>query len=112
MRRIAASSVAPIALLSALPASLRCTRLSRPLAERHSGSASRTSAPEDESPVERTEPGSDRDHGSEPGLGEVRTVALDDRRDAEPRRCADGDEYRASRFALQRRPPCLEPRLD
>src|SRR5438094_10638372 len=44
MRRIAASSVAPIAELTALPASLRCTRLSRPLAERHSGSASKRTA--------------------------------------------------------------------
>src|SRR4051812_16833456 len=40
MRRIAASSVAQIGKLSRLPASLRCTRLSRPLDERHPGSAS------------------------------------------------------------------------
>src|SRR6476661_935207 len=37
---IAASSVAPIVELSALPASLRCARLSHPLNERHSGSTS------------------------------------------------------------------------
>ena len=39
-RRIAASSVVPIVELSGLTASLRCTRLSRPLDERHSGSIS------------------------------------------------------------------------
>src|SRR5205814_6704455 len=38
--RIAASSVAPIVGLSALPASLRCARLSRPHDERHYGSNS------------------------------------------------------------------------
>jgi hypothetical protein len=48
MRRIAASSVAPIAQLSALPASLRCTRLSRPLDERHSGSTSLVELVDDE----------------------------------------------------------------
>jgi ribulose-phosphate 3-epimerase len=41
MRRIAASSVAPIAQLSALPASLRCTRRSSPRDEHHPGSTSK-----------------------------------------------------------------------
>src|SRR5436190_13182344 len=40
--RIAASSVAPIVGLSALPVSLRCARLSRPLDERHYGSTSKS----------------------------------------------------------------------
>jgi hypothetical protein len=39
-RRIAASSVAPIAPLSTPPASLRCTRLLHPHNEHHPGSAS------------------------------------------------------------------------